>query len=361
MFIAVTLLFAAVALALGAESTRASVSTEACPSAARLSAADPSTVSLLQTGHVEHLNRASLVPRPSNNVQRINAAPTAAARLELLKPVVWLHIEKCGSSFQNLLEQFTELWEGCAWGEKAAAAEENGFSIFDSVGTMKTIMADCPTTVGSLCALEDQCAVTATVDETSSFTYSSTCRHAGMDLLYTVNQGHTVSMFRQPEQRIMSGFYNDFHSYDSTLPEPTALVYAQYIQGCQTKMLARHMDLDTPITVCANGDAPTEQETALAVTRLQEGIAFVGITDEWDLSVCLFHAKFGGACKATDFVNSRPGTNSTASLYDTSALQGFVDVSDHVVFKEVQRLFAADLARFGVTATSCEATCWSQV
>ena len=39
-----------------------------------------------------------------------------------------------------------------------------------------------------------------------------------------------------------------------------------------------------------------------AAKRVREGFAFVGITEEWDLSACLFHEMFGGDCHAWDFV-----------------------------------------------------------
>ena len=39
-----------------------------------------------------------------------------------------------------------------------------------------------------------------------------------------------------------------------------------------------------------------------AAKRVHEGFAFVGIAEEWDLSVCLFHEMFGGDCHAWDFV-----------------------------------------------------------
>merc|ERR1712107_340610 len=49
----------------------------------------------------------------------------------------------------------------------------------------------------------------------------------------------------------------------------------------------------------------SEAEIALAKDRLITGFAFVGLTHEWDLSVCLFHAKFGGACNKREFQNIR--------------------------------------------------------
>merc|ERR1719382_1238222 len=104
-------------LAVGScQSTCTSTSTDAC---ARQDALyDPSRVSLLQVGHAEHVNRALPVHQSAPNVlnvQKINAAASTAERLELLKPISWLDIEKCGSTMQVVLGSFTELWEGCTW------------------------------------------------------------------------------------------------------------------------------------------------------------------------------------------------------------------------------------------------------
>jgi len=214
-------------------------------------------------------------------------------------------------------------------------------------------MTDCPETINSPCAISTECAVSAA---SSSFG-KPICFHEGLDLKYSINKGHIVAMFRQPEQRIISGFFDGAHSYVKGA-EPTMLEYAQYIQGCQTKMLSRHMECESA-PVCSDGIPPRQKETALALTRLHQGIAFVGITDSWDLSMCLFHAKFGGSCKAEDFTNVHPGTNSTArSAYDTSDLHGFVDEADNLIFAAAERLFREDLERFGVTDERCEATCW---
>jgi len=302
---------------------------------------DLSSVTLLQVSHVERLRRANPT-RQLTNVQMINAAPTAAARLELLKPVTWLHIEKCGTTMGQVLGSFTKLWDGCSWA--AQVAESGGAIIMHGGPDLGQIVADCPGTLNAVCLSSD-------CDKRCS-------GHVGIEMRYSIIQGHIVSMFRQPEQRLISGFFEG-HSYPADLPAPTMLQYAHFVQGCQTKMLVRQSECNA-LPVCADGIPPTREETALALKRLDEGVAFVGITEQWDLSMCLFHAKFGGPCTAADFVNVNPGTNSTESAYDTSGLEGFVDEHDDLIFAEVTRIFHADLERFGVTVASCEATCWSQ-
>ena len=43
-----------------------------------------------------------------------------------------------------------------------------------------------------------------------------------------------------------------------------------------------------------NQHAVTASETETAVRRLEQGFAIVGLTDHWDLSICLWHAMFFG-------------------------------------------------------------------
>ena len=50
-----------------------------------------------------------------------------------------------------------------------------------------------------------------------------------------------------------------------------------------------------------------DMSLSLARTRVRQ-MAFVGMTEAWDLSVCLFHAMFGGECLAVEFNNSRPSS-----------------------------------------------------
>lgn len=188
--------------------------------------------------------------------------------------------------------------------------------------------------------------------------------HFSFGPLYWKYKGHIVEMFRQPEQRLLSDYYDAFfrsnHSWGSPTPPRDARHFAEELQGCATKMLVRPFRLDKQVCKGPGSPPPTEQESALALKRLQEGFAFVGITDQWDLSVCLFHAKFGGECQPAEFGEVRLGVkrNSSDQGYDTSELRGFVDEMDGRLFAEATRIFQSDLSRYHVSDQRCARRCW---
>ena len=79
----------------------------------------------------------------------------------------------------------------------------------------------------------------------------------------------------------------------------------------------------------ASGQQCSEQKPDLekALQRLQDGFKFVGLTEYWEASVCLFHAMFGGECDAMEFENTRPGPTTQQNRgklaeYDVSVLKG---------------------------------------
>ena len=103
------------------------------------------------------------------------------------------------------------------------------------------------------------------------------------------------------------------------------------------------------------GNRPvTEADVPVALKRLREGFAFVGLQEEWELSICLFHVKFGGPCRQVEFLNTRPGNHSVRSQYNTSILNGWVDEMDRIVYEEAQRIFLNDLLSFGVSHETCQ-------
>ena len=50
-----------------------------------------------------------------------------------------------------------------------------------------------------------------------------------------------------------------------------------------------------------------------------------------ELSVCLFHVKFGGPCRQVDFEDIRPSNGNSSRVYNTSILNGWVDEVDRPV------------------------------
>ena len=68
--------------------------------------------------------------------------------------------------------------------------------------------------------------------------------------------------------------------------------------GCQTKMV-----LGVP---CAAPFALNASHLREAIRRVRFDFAFVGLTERFDASVCLFHSRFGGAPVAAQFLNTRP-------------------------------------------------------
>ena len=97
-----------------------------------------------------------------------------------------------------------------------------------------------------------------------------------------------------------------------------------------------------------------------ASRRVKEGFAFVGLTEEWDMSICLFHKMFGGHCRAEEFMDIRPTSSAKdASVdYDTSELMGFHDDIDEVVYSAALEVFKTNIALYNVSQDSCR-SCFS--
>jgi hypothetical protein len=113
------------------------------------------------------------------------------------------------------------------------------------------------------------------------------------------------------------------------------------ISGCQTKMILGR--------TCASPRVLTVAEVRRAISILRHDFAFVGLTEDYDESVCLFHRKLGGLPAWAEFLNVRPGRGSGPEAYDEAPLAGFVDVADEAlyaaakqIFEDMQRTFATE-------------------
>lgn len=113
-----------------------------------------------------------------------------------------------------------------------------------------------------------------------------------------------IALFRDPRKRLVSAWNNNKHSYGISGMERKRLekeaqtlkefIAFRGIPSCQTKMLTGK--------TCGNGDAKVTSATVVeAKHRLADKMAFVGLTEMFNASVCLFHHMYGGLPKEYQF------------------------------------------------------------
>lgn len=89
-------------------------------------------------------------------------------------------------------------------------------------------------------------------------------------------------------------------------------------------------------------------------------MGFVGITDEYALTVCLWHMRYGGDCSSIEFDDVRPGSNRTATKYDTSYFteeSRAVLLDEEAVYDRAKARFWRDVRDFNATAANCARLC----
>lgn len=168
-------------------------------------------------------------------------------------------------------------------------------------------------------------------------------------------KGHFAGLFRHPARRALSAF-----SFFKGHPDLSKKQYAQQVAGTAVRMLAgQRYGLDCNACCnCAKSQPPPN--TPLALERLRTGFSFVGMTDDYRMSVCLFHARFGGTCTRAEFANMRPTSKPSnehsgneAAADWTRQLEGFVDHDDLALFQAAHARFCNDLKTHQVTQATC--------
>jgi len=264
---------------------------------------------------------------------------SAVARLERARPLWWFHVPKCGSSLGNALVHLPGM---CL----PSLPEDYIMELPGNFEIDYPASEYCP---GSF----------VTQGRFSAGDHSA----LGVSPQW-LTKGHSITMLRQPEQRIISAWFDDYHSwpywYYQRWPVDI-LEFAKVVSGCQVRMLVRNIASPssaskehTQPSACGSLVPATGAETSLAKETLRESFVYVGITEEWDLSICLLHAVFGGNCLASDFVDSNPGNNATSSGYDISVLNGYQDLHDGAVYTEARAMFHEQMLRYGVSQETCQ-------
>eukprot|EP00928_Gymnodinium_smaydae_P056475 TRINITY_DN39851_c0_g1_i1.p1 TRINITY_DN39851_c0_g1~~TRINITY_DN39851_c0_g1_i1.p1 ORF type:complete len:196 (+),score=26.64 TRINITY_DN39851_c0_g1_i1:501-1088(+) len=164
-------------------------------------------------------------------------------------------------------------------------------------------------------------------------------------------------MFRDPLQRVFAGYNDGLHDCEwmrkkfcssrECSPDPSAanpLDYAHCVENCTINMLMGHH--------C--GD-PTDLDVDLAVQKVAE-LGFVGLTEEWHLSLCLFGTKYAVQIPESATYNVRPGTverDSDLGSKVNEKLNSWRAENEKRVYKAAVARFWQDIERYGITRDEC--------
>jgi len=165
------------------------------------------------------------------------------------------------------------------------------------------------------------------------------------------HKGHFVGMFRHPTERVISGYYarQNGSAAQYNLPE-----YAKATEGCTTKMLTGMECAEYTHGAVPEGLIAMNQSMVTdAISRIDDGFSFVGLQEEWGISVCLFHRMFGGSCHSREFVNTRPATDGQSRMLAKNQLKDWVDPYDGEVYQHVETRFWETVEKFNLSREIC--------
>mmetsp|Transcript_147680 Transcript_147680/g.272363 ORF Transcript_147680/g.272363 Transcript_147680/m.272363 type:complete len:469 (+) Transcript_147680:133-1539(+) len=168
---------------------------------------------------------------------------------------------------------------------------------------------------------------------------------------------HVAVVFREPRQRIISAWNDDKHSFKRAKDLKD---FAQHSKACQAQMILGIWCSAANKQGWGSGNEFLDlgnRTKGLYLDRVRR-LGFIGITEEWALSVCLFHAMFGGDCLPVEFRIGRPGKAHTSRLYNTTAygLDNLTDAEDDDVYRLGMEIFQKRMKEYGVNRESCRST-----
>jgi len=161
------------------------------------------------------------------------------------------------------------------------------------------------------------------------------------------------AMIREPSSRARSA-YNHFGRKCHTTFES----FERIMRGTAVTMITGQRRSGLHCIACDFPCPPLKPKVSVAITRMH-AFAFVGLMEEWALSICLLHTMHGPAfnstsCSPVEFANSRKGRSHRA-LHANNATDPF----DALLYIAARRRFFSDCARYNVTRESCTRRgCW---
>jgi len=97
----------------------------------------------------------------------------------------------------------------------------------------------------------------------------------------------------------------------------------------------------------------TDKSRLKKAVKIVQKIGYVGLTEHWELSMCLWHAMFGGECIASEFKTLRPGLERKhGKYYDESAFgEWFPD--DQILYEAAKKRVEQQMIAYNVNPHSC--------
>jgi len=241
--------------------------------------------------------------------------------------IVWLHIPKCGTSLLNTLYHYA-----CPGIPSSAGVGAD----IDPIFIVKDLTVKYP--------MDQYCTI-------SFESYNNLIRNHA-PIYEDTKIENVFAMFRDPFSRLVSAFNwgrNGMKMDGKTPRESNLLIdavkgksrkfkFEMYytfgdVLGCQTKMVVGHR--------CASDYTLNQADLKTAKQRIEK-MRFIGITGEWNRSICLFHKQLGGKIYDVEFQNVRPGYNYTKGEFDWVS-----DPYDDELYRHVQHIVYRRFLQFG--------------
>lgn len=272
----------------------------------------------------------------------LELTPTDGRRFRAANRVAWIHVPKCGTSFANTLIHYAN-------------------SSIPKDDYISTAYPDADKFLAARYPIDRWFRNVLWTRGDGAWGL-----HISLsDAAYQNFRGHVVSMFRRPSSRMFSAYL--YHGVNDPLPLPdqelnrrfglvTKMIAGQY--GCQDGCTRTHCDGDC-LHGCTVPDCPfIKPNVEKALARLDD-FKFVGLTTQYDLSVCLFHAMLGGPCLPVEFVNMRPTKLKSNWVKNRTAVEqyfnGVHDPYDQPVYDKAENMFWNDIRKWKVDRQACEA------
>ena len=307
----------------------------------------------------------------SNFVVGYNAS-AALSTVRRFGRFFWVHIPKCGSTFEVTLYLWACPAPAVLSNSVIRADMESNHSSFvsETVAHIKKCFSRQPRQGPLWCDAADH-------------------RDRPHQPLDARNLGAAMVLLRDPRQRFVSAFRNELHCYglhdrdrwenavNAALKPGGEQGQQRAVElfslwepglGCQTKMMTGEACCETP-----RKHMGWEERLAKAIKRLsnKQEVAFVGITDLYAPSVCLFHAMHGGKLWdlelknihktstnlqkfALEMLQPSPPTPQTGGAPDWDVRgYNFSDSYDQRLFDAALQLFNKRLLKYSDLVGSC--------